>query len=228
MNINNLSEIDKLAIALLSWLNYIYAVNRSLILSESSLKIPIVDYLLSVNVTDLNLEFSHPYFKRRRIDLLYRTKEENVLPKRAFEFKYVKNESTKKTAEKQRILNDILRLYFLDKDTQGYFLITGKEKDFLQDFKDLPLEEEINNTYSGIVKIFYEEWFSFDINNPEREINLNTTDINYSSFYVDFENEYKKDAKNQFQMPQKVKTKLVYLSEKKDNLLSIGIWEILK
>jgi len=71
---------------------------------------------------------------------------------------------------------------------------------------------------------------------PTQSINLNNNDVVYQDIYMDFKSKYRnpyfKKMNKKLVMPEKIKTKLVFLSQ--DNILKdvpepmkLGIWEIL-
>lgn len=154
-------------------------------LSESLLKIPATEYIERSVIEFLELEFGHPNLFRKRLDLTFKDGYDHLT--KAFEFKFVKKDSTRAEEERQRIFNDLMRLYlFLSKDREGYFLICGNESDFKSSFENLI----INPTLAHATKStsisrpkgygFYSEWFSFDRVSPIRTIDLLTSNPSYS------------------------------------------------
>ncbi|MGV3464971.1 MAG: hypothetical protein ACO1OT_06740 [Heyndrickxia sp.] len=106
---------------------------------ESSLKYPLADYLTSLNIpiSDIQLEFPHPALKKRQVDLVT-TGTDNDEIKTAFEFK-IPYSYTKYEAEQKRIFNDLMRLYLLNKykASSCYFIIVGKQNDFIPFFRSI-------------------------------------------------------------------------------------------
>ena len=242
-------NINQLASAVMWWLSYTSAVGRNYVLSEGAIKFPASEYLERSKTEEIELEFRHPKLSRKRFDLFFK---ENASTNTAFEFKYIKNGSTRTQDEKQRIFNDLMRLFlFLDKTTKGYFLICGNQSDFVKDFQTILLQPKNSkgNLYikpqqqSSLPKTikpkgFYTKWFSFDANKPEKLINLNSTKKEYKDIYDLFFKEYSEPyytkTNTNIVRPDRIKTKLVFLSgniEQPVGLFQpakIGIWEVIK
>jgi hypothetical protein len=226
------------------WLSYTSAVGRNYVLSEGSIKFPASEYLERSTIDEIELEYNHPKLSRKRFDLFFR---KNTNEKTAFEFKYVKNGSTRTQDEKQRIFNDLMRLFLiLDNDHKAYFLICGNQSDFIKDFQKISpsTKQFITPRIQGslptkiVSEGFYTKWFSFDANLPDTEIDLNNNEKEYKDIYDLFFKEYADPhlvkAKTALQRPDKIKTSLVFLSgnvEQPTGLFQpakIGIWEIAK
>ena len=242
-------NLSQLATAVMWWLSYITAVGRNYILTEGAIRFPATEYLERSNIDDIKLEYGHPKLSMKRIDLYYKmNKDKNI----AFEFKYIKSGSTRDKVEKQRIFNDLMRLYlFLDTDHRGYFLICGNRSDFVMDFQTI-LQKPKNTDGRLYIKPkdkstlpktidpdgFYTEWFSFDLKDPEKEIELNTYKSDhqsiYDSFFEGYGEAYKTKTGKALLNPGKIKTKLVFLTgnmEQPNDVLQpskIGIWEVIK
>jgi hypothetical protein len=237
-------NVNQLATAVMWWLSYTSAVGRNYVLSEGSIKFPASEYLERSTIDEIELEYGHPKLSRKRFDLFFR---KNSVEKTAFEFKYIKNGSTRTQDEKQRVFNDLMRLHLiLDTDHKAYFLICGNQSDFIKDFQKIsPSKDQfITPRQQGslptkiISEGFYTKWFSFDANSPNTEIDLNNTANEYKDIYDLFFKEYADPhlakAKTALQRPDKIKTNLVFLSgnvEQPTGLFQpakIGIWEISK
>lgn len=246
-------NISQLATAVMWWLSYISSVRRNYVLSESAIKFPVSEYLEGsiLEEDDIELEFTHPKLLRKRFDLFYQLgrSEKNV-----FEFKYIKNGSTRDKDEKQRVFNDLMRLYlFLErkKNNKSYFLVCGNQRDFISDFQTLLLKPKGTKTGQFIKQTskrnkpdtsksegFYTEWFSFDKNDPTTEIDLTTNNSDYTEIYeafkIEYEDAYQRKNSKSLKLPDSIKTKLVFLSgnvESQPNLFQpskIGVWEILR
>src|SRR3990172_6238027 len=132
-------NVNQLATAVMWWLSYTSAVGRNYILSEGAIKFPASEYLERSKTDEIELEYGHPKLSRKRFDLFFR---KNAIEDTVFEFKYIKNGSTRTQDEKQRIFNDLMRLHlFLDNTNQkGYFLICGNQSDFIKDFQKIKKE----------------------------------------------------------------------------------------
>ncbi len=242
-------NVSQLAMAVMWWLNYISAVGRNYVLSEGAIKFPISEYLerSTLNDNDIELEYGHPKLQQKRLDVFYKTPG-----KTAFELKYIKNGSTRDKDEKQRVFNDLMRLYlFLGRNNRSYFLICGSQKDFISDFQTLLFKPK-NVKGSLFIKPvtkrtkpmkiipegFYTEWFSFDDANPDNIIDLKTTKQDFKDIYEKFKKEhqvpYEEKTSNKLRLPARIHTKLIFLSSNADlpansfQSSKIGVWEILK
>ncbi len=243
--------IKHLGVSIESWLNYTSAVGREFVLSESSIKLPLAEFV-GTKIADteaVKLEYLHPFFFMKRFDLYLERSVNNINYKSAFEFKYIKNASTLDKVEKQRILNDLLRLYFFKRYTKGsckvYFLICGTQYEFDQSFQKIPtyvssVQPRVNTPNTNIqTSGFYTEWFKFDYTNPEQLISLDKkNNPNYKPFYNDFFKKYGKSYERQMGKGNKLdkvkefKTNLIFLSQdnnQKDvpESMKLGVWEIL-
>lgn len=233
-------EIPHLASSIIWWLNYISAVGRSYVFSESAIKIPASEYLGSIDIKNIQLEYSHPKLYLKRFDLFFQDNQSNI--ENAFEFKYVKEDSTRDLDERKRIFYDLMRLHlFIEPNKKGYFLICGIQDDFKLSFENLNIYPKFINSTSKTTKLsasapsFYSEWFSFDETNPIKTINLNSIHENYEPIYAAFMDNYSpsylEKAKTKLLKPATIKTNLIFLSQ--ENLASkipqtikIGIWEV--
>lgn len=231
-----------------SWLNYISSVGRKFVLSESSIKMPLAEFI-GTKIADteaVKLEYLHPNLFMKRMDLYFKKKNSVNEFQTAFEFKYVKDASTLDNVEKQRIFNDLMRLHiFIENasiETKGYFLICGSQYEFDQSFQKIltPIKKFGPRTNTPVVIPkqvgFYTEWFKFDYSDPEQTINLYTIGTEHISFYDDFfakyEKPYEKQTKRKLARPQEIKTKLIFISQDNDQKdvpepMKIGIWEII-
>lgn len=245
-------NLKQLANAVQWWMSYVSAVGRSYVLAESSIKYPLAEYLERSNLNKIELEFGHPKLSKKRFDLHY---EDAKNCKTAIEFKFIKNGSTRDTNEKKRVFNDLMRLHlYLEDDKKGYFLICGAQSDFFKDFFRLltkPAKSTKDNPYitedKSVKKVinlrskgFYSQWFSFDIKNPEKHINLQIKSGQYKKIYDSFIEDYKDSyikttpTDPDLKLPASITTKLVYLSKEKKHEdkyyqpATVGIWEIIK
>ena len=236
-------NVNQLATAVMWWLSYTSAVGRNYVLSEGAIKFPASEYLERSKLDEIELEFGHPKLSRKRFDLFFKNSVEST----AFEFKYIKNGSTRTTDEKQRVFNDLMRLYlFLETNHKAYFLICGNQSDFVVDFQKICSNQTqfIKPRQKGslptniIAEGFYTKWFSFDANSPDTEIDLTIIDKEYKDIYDLFFKEYADPhlvkAKTSLRRPNKIRTRLIFLSGSIDQPIGlfqpakIGIWEILK
>jgi hypothetical protein len=233
-----------------SWLNFISSVGREFTLSESSIKMPLAEFI-GTKIADadaVKLEFLHPNLFMKRMDLFYKKKGIEGEIQSAFEFKYVKDASTIDNVEKQRVFNDLMRLHIFINNassvTKGYFLICGSQYEFDQSFQRI-LTPKANGDlgprkYAPAILPkeagFYTEWFKFDYSDPIKTIMLNQTDSEHSVFYKTFFENYEPSFERQMEKkmtrPNEIKTKLIFISQ--DNVqkdvpepMKLGIWEVL-
>lgn len=227
-------EIDMrdLASAVIWWLNYISAVGRNYIINESSIKYPVAEYLEKSICEKNNIKFgfNHPVLFDRSLDLFYKRDDLET----AFEFKFIKDGSTTSPGEKQRIFNDLMRLFFLGPEQKGYFLICGIKSEFKNSFMEIKIPSDKSVPISPkVLSPFYEEWFCFNDTPKEKTINLNKSDSNYKEIYDKFFKDYKAKPGKTMIRPDFIKTKMIFISQEliDSNIpenLRIGIWEVLK
>lgn len=244
-------RVSQLGTALMWWLSYTTSLGRGYVLSESSIKLPLAEYLERTNVAKIVLEYGHPKLSKRRFDLYFQTIDiQSNIQNNAFEFKYIKNGSTIKTDEKQRIFDDIMRLYlYLENDNNSYFLICGDQYEFSTNFQNIPTPKNATNNNYIIPKTnkitpqpnqsngFYTEWFSFDTSNPDKKIDLQNQDIEYESIYNgfinDYSNAYNKKTNLTLELPTDITTRLVFLTQSNRQTIGvsepskIGIWKVI-
>jgi len=243
-------DLIQLANAVQWWMSYTSAVGRSYVLAESSIKYPLAEYLERTNPEKIKLEYNHPKLEKRRVDIYFKSSDNTET---LIEFKFIKDKSTNSGDEKQRIFNDLMRLHLtLDNDKQCYFLICGSQADFINSFQSIVKKKYTNvnqyiqpyNTSKTIKKFiakgFYTKWFSFNINDAEKIIKIKGSYVSkeHKEYYNGFEKEYSESFKNKtgndLILPDKIKTKLLYLSKDIDNNnkfyqpSKIGIWKIEK
>lgn len=227
--------------ALHSWLNYVSSVERGYVLAENSIIYPVSEFIgTKTNTSEIWLDRAHPNLTGKRIDLRFFSTLDTKRQEVAMEFKYARVGYTENDGEKQRILNDLLRLKLFTEssmDRKAYFLICGEQIDFLKSFQSIgwstkiddvgrPLEyeigiEEIRDLGKVKPQGFYTNWFRF---NPELEANEKKLDFSISEsrsvsseylekFYKEYESSFKDGMnRSKFEMTM-VRTRLVYLSD---------------
>lgn len=241
-------KVSQLGTALMWWLSYTTSLGRDYVLSESSIKLPLAEYLERSNVEGIVLEYGHPKLSKRRFDLFFQTTD--ILKKtqnNAFEFKYIKNSSTIKTDEKQRVFDDLMRLYlYLENDNNSYFLICGDQYEFSTNFQNIPtpktttfITPKTNNNRPQLNQSngFYTEWFSFDTSNPDKKIDLQNQAVEYKSIYDgfinDYSNAYNKKTGLTLILPTHITTQLIFLTQSNQQTIGvsepskIGIWKVI-
>lgn len=230
---------NELAYSVSYWLSYQNKIGREFMNSESSLKYPIADFLTNLHnpINQIKLEEQHFLFEDRYIDVII---QENNLTTHAFELKVAKYETTQKK-EKQRILNDLLRLYFMKRiyNTDSYFIISGEHQQFMSFFRSIskvsghynisPTSSIISNPIG-----FYTKWFQFSTNvNSIKKINIKReTEKNYKELYNSFLLTYKLRASSKLQsisLPNYIMTECVAITPIFTGApLShlVGIWKV--
>ncbi len=227
--------------ALHSWLNYVSAVERGYVLTENSIIYPVSEFIgTKIDVSEIWLDRAHPNLKWKRLDLRFFSVLGAERYEVAMEFKYVRQGYTENPDEKQRILNDLLRLkLFTESESKrkAYFLICGEQMDFFKAFQSIgwttkidkdgrpyPEEMDIDKIKDlGVIKPhgFYTCWFKFDpLSNPDDKlidfaINDKTSvpEEYLKGFYDKYEDSFKDGMTIGKFESSKVRTRLVYLSD---------------
>lgn len=236
-------EQSHLASSIIWWLNYISSVGREYIISEGSLKIPATEYIERFYRDNIQLEFNHPSLQQKRFDLVFSSNNPSIAC--AFEFKFVREDSTRAISERKRIFNDLMRLHlFLGPNKKGFFLICGNQLHFNTSFLNLRLTPKIpitrtkkkNTNKPNKLSGFFSEWFSFDIAQPNCTIDIAKPKDAYKNIYDSFQKEYSEAFLNatgtNLVMPNTLTTKLIFLSEELygsniPQTFRIGVWEII-
>jgi len=215
------------------YLSYQDRIGRSFMVNESSLKYPVADYLTSLKMSSANIrvEYYHPFLQKRQIDLIITDDSQNI--ETAFEFKLAQSH-TKYEAEQKRIFNDLMRLYLLSKTkaTSAYFVVAGKESDFIQSFRSIPSERPKSNIKKDLPepKGFYTKWFTFKANESQTFNIKNASDSEYVDIYNAFLNKYKlQDSSITLDLPDTLITKCIAISALSRDFPTpyvAGVWKI--
>ena len=110
--------ISNMGGAIEHWLGFQDKIGRSFMMNEDALKYPLADYLVNdgnIDIKCVDLEKSHPNFSNRLVDVSVIDNESRKL-NNVFELKLAKS-TTRNQSEKQRIFNDLMRLYLANKVT---------------------------------------------------------------------------------------------------------------
>lgn len=227
--------------ALHSWLNYVSAVERGYVLAENSIIYPVSEFIgTKTNTDEIWLDRAHPDLKWKRLDLRFFGRIDRKRQEVAMEFKYARQNYTENPDEKQRILNDLLRLKIFSEsgtDRKAYFLMCGEQIDFLKSFQAIGWTKRIDKDgrplpqVLGIDEIkdlgvvgaegFYSQWFKFDplgdLKSKVSEFSITKVDTVPKEYLDGFYNEYEGSFKNKMNKSKlestKVRTRLVYLSD---------------
>lgn len=149
------TEEQRLCEAVASWLLYKSLTGLSSHLNESSMGVPIAEFLASQHGREIESERQHPRFKSKsagrpkQIDFV-RTKTSGTHWHAAYECKY-QNDT------KERLIADICRLLCLgDQEVRAeigtpkrFFVFAGKRND-----ADVPISLSINSAAGGRISIF--------------------------------------------------------------------------
>lgn len=222
------------------WLSYQDKIGRGFMIQESSLKYPVADYLTGIGIplVEIQLEFLHPELKNRRIDLITTDKPldiQNYKILKAVEFKMV-HEITKDTAEKERIFNDLMRMYLMctKHDSSSYFMIFGKHGDYIRYFRNITDNLPKNNRQDipDESEGFYNEWFGFKKNEVKTFSIEKPSNEEYRAIYHNFLKTYEpRTGEPQLNLPKQLTTKCISFSpliRDTPNPYVGGIWEIEK
>lgn len=231
------------------WLRFHQVIGKSDLLNEDSIKYPLVEYLIADgddSIKNIKLEGDHPVFSTREVDLISKDSIGNI--NYCIEFKLA-SKFTMKLHERQRILDDIMRLYFvnLEKNTDSYLIVAGKSIDFLSEFrsvidkqpgqrgrpkkktKDVKKVLGLINPYG----FFSERWLSFDMETPQKIIDIQNEAMDvYKKHYEHFDKNYIQVEESSLIMPERITTTLEYITEIKESDTTgnvpamVGIWKI--
>lgn len=229
------------------WFRFYQVVGKADLLNEDSIKFPVVEYLIADgddSLKNIKLEDNHPVFISREVDLISKTPSGTL--NYCIEFKLA-NKLTMSVQERQRIFDDIARLFFANsiKKVPTYLIIAGKTIDFLTEFRSVSAKtpgkrgrkKKITDKKELDLETpfgFYSDrWFSFDMSVPDKTIDIeNETEDIYKNHYKDFSTQYLKGDNSDLVMPNRIKTKLKYTTEiNKDDTTGnvpamVSIWEI--
>ncbi len=223
MNVSNMGA------AIAHWLGFQDKIGRSFMMNEDALKYPLADYLVNAGNTDvetIKFEYPHPNFSSRQVDLAIinnTTKEINNM----FELKLAK-QITRDTSEKQRIFDDLMRLYLASLVTTSkcYFIIVGKSVNFEENFRKLEVSKADKTS-------FYNKWFAFSSSKATQTTTFDVSaenDPNYQTNYQDFLERYSKDkyqGATPLQLPNQIRTTCEFVTALDINTpYMAGIWSI--
>jgi len=208
-------DFNKLLHSATYYLSYQDRIGRNFMIDESSLKYPIADYLtgLEFPLSSIKLEYVHPEFLKRSIDLVTTDATGDIIYN-AFEFKRAKN-STKYESEQNRIFHDLMRLHLISElGGNAYFLMAGPLEDFIQNFQSIPTTRPTGNSKKlpdpeGI----FTEWFKYEVGKEQMFVVKKASNPDYVKIYQSYLDEYKsRDAAKLLSLPDQVKTKCLAIS----------------
>ncbi len=203
------------------WLGYQNKIGRKQLIHEASLRYPIADIITAkgISINRLVLEYLHPLFYSKKIDLVILEKDillnsvDNIQKnvKEVFEFKLAKYNTGKRyTEEHQRVFDDIVRLAYFNlwENKECYFLMCGEFEDFKTFFvgqgnaiieKNGKNSISVKRSESSMNKNelggwkpngIYKDWFDFRLNeSKEKKFHIN----DHSTWgLINFQKNYKK------------------------------------
>lgn len=212
-------KIRGLGEALHHWLSFQILCGREALLSESYLNQPTGEYLLNAaGSSDLRTEHSHPILNRagkrgrpRQIDFCLLSRDKKHLTT-AIELKWI----TQSPLDKQRIIDDLLRLECLLPERKGqhifrYLIIAGRTDDLREKF--------LNASMNSGMKRFR---FIDGILGTEPNETIGATYANLEpaqrSLFDKFEENYES------RVPKKFLTELLYKQESRD--IGLYCWRV--
>ncbi len=212
----NAEEVPSLAIAVNRWLSYQLLCGREALLSEAYLGQPIAEYLIHKHSGEFATEVDHPVLnapgpgRPRQIDYVLHTKSKGAIES-AIECKWV----SERPYDKQRIVNDILRLESVrvhGRHVRRYFIVAGLKKDFGPNFKNL------NVNAVGKRTPFTKNFLSFSMSSATVKVRVRGCKPRFQAFYKDFERGFNA------QIPISFSTTL--LSYRTADEISVYIWQV--
>jgi len=239
--------------AICFWLGYQFKIGRKLLIHEASLRYPLADAITSGNIGigQVVLEYLHPIFKSKKIDLVVFDEKSKVgkdgsFLKEAFEFKLAKEGTGKEgKVEHQRVFNDLLRLAF-HSQWQGkkcYFLMAGTYEDFKVYFVGQKNAVDIVDGKNQIAprrrtsgdpenekwspEGLYKDWFGFSVNEEKRMVFKDDLDWGLSAFKKDYQ--VRKEVGKIIPSTVQIKTKCLAITPSglgKSRTHASGIWEV--
>jgi hypothetical protein len=215
-------ELAMMSQAIKLRLSYYEAISYAKILAESSIRYPIVEYLeRRLSLKKLELEYTHPIFKRKRCDLYVEKGSGENTERVVFEFKYVKDTTSDLF---QDYFDDIIRLHYLhNAGMQALFLVCGSTLNFNSQFR----RTKNRTVQLGRKKMrpsgLFSRCLSFSAVNPQKSISTNR----YRKYYNEFCNNYNFRQSGQIHPTTLlIRTRLIKLLNGFDQQ-SVGIWEVL-
>ncbi len=232
-------EIQRLGQTVGAWLDYYYAVSSTQkILAESAVRFPIVGFLERQDNIKVQLEYKHSVFVTRRIDIEWECRK-NEMKLGLMEVKYIRKDSMSEE-EKQRIINDLIRLGMLPKDDTSarYFLLCGdrtlfdnlfcirknsaKNRQSSQQIIRLSPKQSFKKSYGyRKLKTHLDYWLDFN-KSDKRVVTCKSFRQNFlRRFAIEY---YGNDNYKKMRIGWAFTTSLMYV--KQDGRSFVGIWKI--
>lgn len=212
----NPKEISNLSKAVNRWLSFQLHCGRESLLSEAYLCQPVAEFLIHHHSGSFETEFDHPVLQTpgpgrpRQIDYALLTRDSRAL-ELAIECKWI----SEKPYDKQRILNDLLRLECVrtpGRHVKRYLLIGGRKVDFANNFRNLAVND------SGSRSWFVRHFLSGSLKSPEKLINVEHTPKRFQAFYRNFAKSFNSEVPKRFST--------VLISSTRVDDVVVFLWEI--
>ncbi len=210
------AQIPNLPKAVNRWLAFQLHCGRQSLLSEAYLGQPVAEFLIHHHSGSFETEFDHPVLQNpgpgrpRQIDYALLTRDAKAL-ELAIECKWI----SEKPYDKQRILNDLLRLECVrapGRHVRRFLLIGGLKDHFSDNFRDL----EIN--VGGSRSWFVRHLLSGSRNVPEKVIDVESSSTRFRDFYKNFAKSFNTE------IPKRFSTKCISSARVDD--VTVYLWEI--
>lgn len=206
-------EISNLATAIHRWLSYQCLCGREALLSEAYLGQPVAEFLMHHHGHGFEAEVDHPVLVRpgpgrpRQFDYALRNRLSEEIEV-AIECKWIAG----RPYDKQRILNDLLRLECVrtpGKPVRRYFVVAGLKDDFDRNFKSLKFSD---------ARTFTRSLLSFSISKWERRIEPLDAHERIRELYKRFEDDFNAEV------PRRFATRL--LGYRTADGIAVAIWQV--
>lgn len=250
------SKFELIIESLCYWLGYQFKIGRRKLIHEASFRYPVADTLTAqreIAIDYIQLEYSHPLFKRRRIDLALFNENSNISPNEIYEFKIARKEidaNSDLIANSQTIFDDLARLAYFNleyPDTNCYLMVCGEFYDFKTYFVgDLPVLNQDEPSSKFLVSVnnprviktkkaidswnlngVYKSWFGFKINEEKvTEFIVKENESHLGNFQQDYL--IREKLKFKYSNSIKIKTTCVAISSSSniDKTHAAGIWKV--
>ncbi len=234
------SMAQNIARSIYYWFCYINNSSNSDVLLESSVRFPLVEYLERREGMKVFLEKRIDGYSHRAIDFYFEKtsfvndSSGNMTNKIEVSFyaeiKFVSLD-TGDSLIRQKVFNDLVRLrHYASDNVFCYFIMCGPTPFFETSFKKVSVKTERGNLrQSGKTntkapkRTVYNDWFSFNINKPDKSISVHRKP--HSGYSARFDKDYQDGVLRSHDFS----TTLIQLfpeNNQYDSPQSVGIWQI--
>jgi hypothetical protein len=207
------TEIPELAKAINRWLSYQLLCGREALLSEAYLGQPLAEFFIHRHGGEFRTEVDHPVLNKpgpgrpRQIDYVLHTPHSEIVEV-AIECKWISH----RPYDKQRIINDILRLECVrvpHRYVRRFFVVAGLGDNFKQNFASLEVVGRVPFT-RGLL--------SFARRRPSVTVDARNSNEELRPFYKRFKEAFDADV------PKSFKTTLI--GSRTADEVSVFVWQI--